>query len=627
MLLKVHQYRQFSRSGIANDYKGPFSSRRQVVSIRAQSACPFIKLGAVAGVRECSMKLVNLFLKSGILAGVMASWTVPALAFCGFYAGKADASLFNEASQVIVARDGTRTVLAMQNDYKGPLTEFALVVPTPVVLEKGQVRVAEKLIFDRLDAYSSPRLAEYHDNDPCQMDFNWGRFPFEPMVVRPAPAAAPLRKDLQLDRDKALGVKVENQYTLGEYDIVNLSASQSDGLETWLIENGYKLPKGAGAALKPYINQGMKFFVAKVNIKEQAKTGYSNLRPLQFAFESEKFMLPMRLGMLNAPPDKAQDLIVYMLTKNGRVESSNYRTVKLPANENLPFFIKPAFKDVYKALFDNTAQREDYKVVFTEYFWDMAWCDPCAANPLSGDELRRAGAFWVSDDNSGDSAPSGTSSPVNPGNRMMPRPVPPGANGGQPVVLTRLHVRYTPRTFPEDLMFVQTKDRQNWQARYVIQNPYASSLAQCSAKTGAADCEAMCKVRVPSAQKQLASGQSLPGIGSAESKDEASLTAACINACKVSKQGAYDKAVRYYERDLPQRLSREKQSLARLTGWSLADIEAMPNAQKFSTLVTTEGPGTTPDPVTKPVFPQRPWWNKLFDSVGESVKNLGNILK
>jgi hypothetical protein len=134
--------------------------------------------------------------------------------------------------------------------------------------------------------------------------------------------------------------------------------------------------------LKPYINQGMKFFVAKVNLKEQLKTGYTTLRPLQFAFESEKFMLPMRLGMLNAAPDKPQDLIIYLLTKDGRVESSNYRTVKLPANMNLPFFIKPKFQDFYKALFSTAkSTKEDHRVVFTEYFWDMAWCDPCAANP------------------------------------------------------------------------------------------------------------------------------------------------------------------------------------------------------------------------------------------------------
>ena len=74
-----------------------------------------------------------------------------ASAFCGFYAGKADASLFNEASQVVLVRDGNRTVISMLNDYSGPLSEFALIVPTPTVLTQGQVQVAEKTTFERLE--------------------------------------------------------------------------------------------------------------------------------------------------------------------------------------------------------------------------------------------------------------------------------------------------------------------------------------------------------------------------------------------------------------------------------------------------------------------------------------------
>ena len=67
-----------------------------------------------------------------------------AQAFCGFYVGKADAALFNEASQVIMVRDGDRTVISMLNDYKGELTEFALVVPVPQVLQREQVNVGER---------------------------------------------------------------------------------------------------------------------------------------------------------------------------------------------------------------------------------------------------------------------------------------------------------------------------------------------------------------------------------------------------------------------------------------------------------------------------------------------------
>lgn len=392
-------------------------------------------------------------LLSAAAGGLALAASLSAQAFCGFYVGKADTSLFNEASQVIVARDGQRTVISMQNDYKGDLKEFALVVPVPTVLRKGQVNIGDKRIFDRLDAYSAPRLAEYHDDNPCE------RRRYELMDKRamgsavPAPAAAPAPQ-------KSLGVTVEASYSVGEYDIVILSAKESDGLETWLAQNGYRLPRGAARALAPYIRQNMKFFVAKVNLKEQAASGFSTLRPLQFAFESEKFMLPLRLGMINARGP--QDLIVYMLTRNGRVETTNYRTVKLPANMDLPVYIKGDFGGFYKAMFKTQAEKDGNRAVYTEYFWDMSWCDPCAANPLSPEELRGAGVFWL-DRQGNDST-------------FMPRRAP---QGGTQAMLTRLHVRYTPDTFPEDLAFQETADRANFQARYVLRHPWSGSVNEC----------------------------------------------------------------------------------------------------------------------------------------------------
>jgi hypothetical protein len=416
------------------------------------------------------LKAVALAIGTVGLAAAALFSPQPAYAFCGFYVGKADASLFNEASQVIMARDGDRTVISMANDYKGELTEFALVVPVPTVLKREQINVGDPAIFARIDAYSAPRLAEYFDDDPCRP-----RIAMESMMMRAAPAAAPAGRATA--DAKTLGVKVEAEYTVGEYDIVILSAKESDGLETWLTSNGYKIPKGASRALGPYVKQDMKFFVAKVNLKEQTKTGFTKLRPLQFAFESEKFMLPLRLGMVNS--NGPQDLIVFMLTRNGRVESSNYRTVKLPANMDLPVHVRSDFKSFYKAMFDQAAQRENYKVVFTEYFWDMSWCDPCAADPLSREELHKAGVWWVNEPRNWDQPvpmptplPTVTPAPMpSMPSRILPRPRPmPG--GAQPVMLTRLHVRYTRDTFPEDLMFTQTNDRQNWQTRYVLRHPF-----------------------------------------------------------------------------------------------------------------------------------------------------------
>ena len=67
-------------------------------------------------------------------------------------------------------------------------------------------------------------------------------------------------------KDKKLGVKVEAKYTVGEYDILILSAKESGGLKTWLLRNNYKIPANANEVLYPYIKSKMKFFVVKVNV-------------------------------------------------------------------------------------------------------------------------------------------------------------------------------------------------------------------------------------------------------------------------------------------------------------------------------------------------------------------------
>lgn len=527
-------------------------------------------------------------------ATALALSSLGAQAFCGFYAGKADASLFNQASQVVIARDGPRTVLTMVNDYQGPLNEFALVVPTPQVIRQGQVRVVDKAVVEHLDAFSAPRLAEYHDSDPCRFDFRWGGLILPPPMYEVAPIAVASPMPAGVARAAALGVTVEAAYTLEEYDIVSLSATQSDGLETWLTENGYRIPKGASAALKPYIAQGLKFFVAKVNLPNQVQTGYTTLRPLQFAFESEKFMLPMRLGMLNAPPDQPQDLIVYVLTRQGRVESSNYRTARLPTGVNLPFFAKPLFKQVYLDMFSQQARREDYRVVWTEYFWNMGFCDPCAADPLTQEEQRKLGAFWTGGGDPVQNFQALTTPGAQAGKMdasLMRR-----SWGGVPTMVTRLHLRYTAQSFPEDLMLTQTADQQNWQARYVIQQPYGGTLGACAVTLNGKDCTALCKPKV--ADWLGAKGGYRQPLA-VNSEDPTVLQRDCESVCTAAKRAGLQAAGDYYERELPERLQREKLALAQLTGWPLARIDALPDAQRY---------GTPAAPADKP------WWQRLFGS-------------
>ena len=170
-----------------------------------------------------------------VALGSMFAWSAPAiLGFCGFYVAKADTKLFNKASQVVIVRDGDRTVMTMANDFEGKPKEFAVVIPVPTVLKREQIHVGEKALLDHLDAYSAPRLVEYFDQDPCNR--------YQARDMAPV-AESSMAKRLDAVRTaKALGVTIEAQYTVGEYDILILSAHESAGLETWLTQNGYRIP-------------------------------------------------------------------------------------------------------------------------------------------------------------------------------------------------------------------------------------------------------------------------------------------------------------------------------------------------------------------------------------------------
>src|SRR5438477_9540954 len=142
-----------------------------------------------------------------VLASAVA-WSTPTIfGFCGFYVSKADTKLFNKASQVVLVRDGDRTVMTMTNDFKGELKEFAVVIPVPTFLKREQIHVGEKALVDHLDAYSAPRLVEYFDANPCQV-----RTMNEYALA--APMARRMAAQDAVSTAKTLGVTIEAQYTV-----------------------------------------------------------------------------------------------------------------------------------------------------------------------------------------------------------------------------------------------------------------------------------------------------------------------------------------------------------------------------------------------------------------------------
>ena len=405
-----------------------------------------------------------------LMASALALGASPASAFCGFYVNGAGSEMFNDATQVVLMRSGTRTVLSMQNNYKGPPEAFAMVIPVPTVLQEADVKTLPKEVFTHVDQMGAPRLVEYWEMDPCYVEPDYDRMAPSGGAVMAAPRSA---MDESADKN---GVTIEAQFTVGEYQIVILSAKDAAGLDAWLRAEKYQIPPGAEPFLKPYVAAGMKFFVAKVDpAKVKFEDGRAALSPLRFHYDTDEFNLPIRLGLANS--SGTQDLIVSILSPGQRYEVANYGNVTIPTNLDVRSSVRDKFGEFYAALFDRTVEKNPGAVV-TEYAWMATNCDPCPGPVIAMSELSTLGLDVLGGD-------KGKAAPFT-GNAMG-------------MVLTRLHARYG-KTITEDLVFKQAEpivggrefmgadgakleERSrpapvnNFQARYAIRNEWTGPIA------------------------------------------------------------------------------------------------------------------------------------------------------
>jgi uncharacterized protein (TIGR03382 family) len=307
-------------------------------------------------------------------------------AFCGFYVGGAGAELFNNATQVVLMRHGTTTVLGMANNYQGPPEGFAMVVPVPVVVKEEQVKTLPRELFAKVDVLGAPRLVEYWEDDPCRVEPE-----YEYDEDMPSEAVSDEEaEDSDGDDDKEYKVKIEAKFSVGEYDIVVLSAKDSTGLDRWLRDHRYQIPAKAEPLLRPYVEAGTKFFVAKVDPKKvRFENGMAQLSPLRVHYDSPDFALPIRLGLANS--NGTQDLIVNILSPTTRYEVANYPNVTIPTNLLVKDAVRGRFGEFYAALFDHAVAQVKGAVV-TEYVWNAASCDPCPGPTLDQNDLATLGA-------------------------------------------------------------------------------------------------------------------------------------------------------------------------------------------------------------------------------------------
>ena len=461
----------------------------------------------------------HLVLAAGLAGLGLVATPSSAHAFCGFYVGGAGAQMFNNATEVVLMRHGTTTVLSMENNYQGPPEGFALVVPVPVVVKEAQVKTLPREVFAKVDLLGAPRLVEYWEQDPCNP------YVYEDDMVMMAGMAPTDDAEYESADDEDYHVKIEAQFSVGEYDIVVLSASESTGLDRWLRANKYEIPAGAEPLLRPYVEAGTKFFVAKVDPKKVTfANGMATLSPLRVQYDAADFALPIRLGLANS--SGTQDLIVNILAPNNtRYEVANYPNVTIPTNLAVKEDVRGRFGEFYAALFDHTLAKAPGAVV-TEYAWDSGNCDPCPGPTLDGNDLATLGADVL---------------------QASYQDV------GFAFTLTRLHARYG-KEVGDDLVFravgplqggrgtpdaqgnmpadTAPSDYNNFQGRYAILHPWTAAISCASPTRGVWGGPHGDQIATPQAAQDLAFAprgsvelsalvaQDVPSIGVLSSSDQ-----------------------------------------------------------------------------------------------------------
>ncbi|MEZ4226589.1 MAG: DUF2330 domain-containing protein [Polyangiaceae bacterium] len=329
---------------------------------------------------------------SALFALGLTASALPASALPGFYAGKGSEKRIVRSTHIVVMNRGDASAITIMPDYEGPLTPFALVMAVPADVVTDRVKTLKREFMDRVENLTAPRFHEFWEMDPCEpgkpeqyweqkfsassdTDFLGG-----PKIGDPTKKVA-----------KELFIQTDADFKEGEYGYSILDETQSQDVVGYLSSKGYTAPAGAAAALKPYLDKGMKILVAEVDSKriELAGGDYAILSPIRYWSEKPVTTLPLKLGLLSG--DGKQETFVYTFDPKSRYSVKNYENLFAPTNLTVDFVAKERMGELYTAMHDLSLAKNP-KGVLVEYAWPSEGCgEPCQNERMLPHELMSLG--------------------------------------------------------------------------------------------------------------------------------------------------------------------------------------------------------------------------------------------
>jgi len=220
--------------------------------------------------------------------------------------------------QILFHEDGEHITAMVRILYEGNAEDFSWVVPVPSTPE---LSTGADAFFDELDNSTQPIFTLNRSGDGgCPIEFTDGG-------ITAGAISSPVA---EADND---GVTIEQELSVGPFEIQVLSSTNPDELATWLEDNEYDLSSRGRELIAPYVNDGMKFVAAK--LRSGQPTG--SIQPLIMKYKSNKPMVPIRLTAVAAMEDMG---VLVWLVSDARGVPDNYLHV-VPNYTKLNWFTGP----------------------------------------------------------------------------------------------------------------------------------------------------------------------------------------------------------------------------------------------------------------------------------------------
>jgi hypothetical protein len=198
-----------------------------------------------------------------------------------------------------------QTTLYDQIRYSGNPTSFAWVLPIKGTVDVG---LSADVLFDSIDALTATTITSPVPNCPappvCPNQYGGGN-------------GAGLSGSGGADGGAGGGVTVTKQDNVGPYATVQLHATDSSALETWLADNGFDIPAATQPVIAAYVTEGFDFLAMKLLPNQ----GVQAMRPVRVTWPGASLSLPLRMAAIGTGATVG---ITIWVVGDGRYQPQNF---------------------------------------------------------------------------------------------------------------------------------------------------------------------------------------------------------------------------------------------------------------------------------------------------------------